>query len=168
MLNLDNPVASVPQLKQEKTCYAVLICQWRTVDDILPLHQLSVQLLQVLLLHSQTPRISFQLLCLGLKLSHQLTIHHLRPCMDRRAVRLSLQAPAPRNSVFACLISSEWGVSGPSSVSDSIDSVTWLLLLRESVDWERCRRLLIGISSNIGLNKEETHVGLQEQNFGKT
>lgn len=33
-----------------------------------------------------------------------------------------------------------------------MDSVTWLVLLRESVDWERYRRPLIGISSNIGLN----------------
>lgn len=35
-----------------------------------------------------------------------------------------------------------------------MDSVTWLVLLRESVDCERYRRPLIGISSNIGLNKE--------------
>lgn len=35
-----------------------------------------------------------------------------------------------------------------------MDSVTWLVLLRESVDWERYRRPLIGISSNTGLNGE--------------
>lgn len=64
------------------------ICPCPTIDDVLPLHQLPVQLLQVLLLHSQTPRISFQLLCLRLKLPHQLAIHHLRPCVDRGAVRL--------------------------------------------------------------------------------
>jgi len=33
-----------------------------------------------------------------------------------------------------------------------MDSVTWLVLLRESVDWERYRRPLVGISSNTGLN----------------
>lgn len=32
-----------------------------------------------------------------------------------------------------------------------MDSVTWLVLLRESVDWERYLRPLIGISSNTGL-----------------
>lgn len=32
-----------------------------------------------------------------------------------------------------------------------MDSVTWLVLLRESVDWERYLRPFIGISSNTGL-----------------
>lgn len=36
-----------------------------------------------------------------------------------------------------------------------MDSVTWLVLLRESVDWERYRRPLIGISSNTGLNTQK-------------
>jgi hypothetical protein len=38
-------------------------------------------------------------------------------------------------------------------MSDSRDSVTGLVLLRESVDWERYRRLLMGpdMSSNTGL-----------------
>lgn len=43
----------------------------------------------------------------------------------------------------------------PSSVSDSIDSVTWLVLLRESVDCDRYLRPLIGISSNTGLVRKK-------------
>lgn len=39
-------------------------------------------------------------------------------------------------------------------MSDSIDSVTWLVLLRESVDCDRYLRPLIGISSNTGLVRQ--------------
>lgn len=57
------------------------------------------------------------------------------------------------SSVYVCVhvcVCVQW----PSSVSDSMDSVTWLVLLRESVDWERYRRPLMGISSNTGLKGE--------------
>lgn len=64
--------------------HMVELCLVQLIDDILFLDFIFLQRFQELLIHRATPRISFQIFNVTLKLSHQLTVHHLSPFISER------------------------------------------------------------------------------------